>query len=304
MEKKLIKEVSRILNLIVENKIQEDSFIGSGILVTVQKQGKPKGQLTSLRPITLLNSIRKILSNITMNRIHNKTEEYIGSYKSGFRNRRSTTDIVWSHKWDIAKALTYRDVEYYILGIDLSQAFDTVDRPFLINVLEKILNNDEIIMIRKLLTNTRLKVRWNGNSTQTFFETNIGILQGDGLSPILFTIYLEAALGTFKSKVKNHIKLDHSHTNLQQLTPAKMVGYADDLDFIGRDKQQLLNLESKLKDEFSNWNLKVNTDKTELIKISKSDEAWKTSKKLGSFLDDKKDIERRKQLAQTAMSKL
>ena len=301
---KLIKEVSRILNLIVENKIQEDSFIGSGILVTVQKQGKPKEQLTSLRPITLLNSNRKILSNITMNRIRNKTEEYIGSYQSGFRNRRSTTDIVWSHKWDIAKALTYRDEEYYILGIDLSQAFDTVDRPLLINVLEKILNKDEIMMIRKLLTNTCLKVRWNGKSTQTSFETNIGIPQGDGLSPILFTIYLEAALRTFKSKVTNHIKLDHSYTNLQPLTPAKMVGYADDQDFIRKDKQQLLDLESKLKDEFSNWNLKVNTDKTELIKISKSDEAWKTSKKLAFFLDDKKDIERRKQLGQTAMSKL
>ena len=100
------------------------------------------------------------------------------------------------------------------------------------------------------------------------------------------------------------MKLDHSYTNLQPLTPAKMVEYADNLDFIGRDKQQLLNLERKLKDEFSNWNLKVNTDRTELIKISKSDEAWKTSKKLGSFLDDKKDIERRKQLAQTAMSEL
>ena len=159
-------------------------------------------------------------------------------------------------------------------------------------------------MIRKLLTNYCLKVRWNGKSTQTPFEANIGILQGDGLSPILFTIYLEAALRTFKSKVTNHIKLDHSYTNLQPLTPAKMVGYADDLDFIGRDKQQLLNLESKLKDEFSNWNLKVNIDKTELIKISKSNEAWKTSKKLDFFLDDKKDIERRKQLAQTAMSKL
>ena len=47
---KLIKKVSKILNSIVENKIQEDSFIGSGIFVTVQKQGKPKGQLTSLHP--------------------------------------------------------------------------------------------------------------------------------------------------------------------------------------------------------------------------------------------------------------
>ena len=233
-----------------------------------------------------------------MNRIRNKTEEYIGSYQSGFRNGRSTTDIVWSHKWDIAKALMYRDKEYYIRGIDLSKTLILWTEPLLL------LNNDEIMMIRKLLTNTCLKVRWNGKNTQTPFETNIGISQGDGLLPILFTIYLEAALRNFKSKVTNHIKLDHSYTNLQPLTSAKMVGYADDLDFIGRDKQQLLNLESKLKDEFSNWNFKVNTDKTELIKISKSDEAWKTSKKLGSFLDDKKDIERRKQLAQTAMSKL
>ena len=95
-------------------------------------------------------------------------------------------------------------------------------------------------MIRKLLTNTCLKVRWNHKNTQASFETNIGIPQGDGLSPILFTIYLEAALRTFKSKVTNYIKLDHSYTNLKPLTPAKMVGYADDLDFIGKDKQQLL----------------------------------------------------------------
>ena len=43
---KLIKEVSGILNLIVGNEIQEDSFIGSGILVILQKQGKSKEQLT------------------------------------------------------------------------------------------------------------------------------------------------------------------------------------------------------------------------------------------------------------------
>ena len=154
---KLIKNVSKILNLIVKNKIQEDSFIDRGILVTVQKKGEPKRQLTSLIPITLLNSIQKVLSDITMNRIRNKTK-YIGSYQSGFRNGRSTTDIVWSHKWDIAKALRYRDEEYYIL--------------------KKILNKDGIMMIRKLFANICLKVRSNGKSTQTSFETNIVISQG------------------------------------------------------------------------------------------------------------------------------
>ena len=74
----------------------------------------------------------------------------------------------------------YRNEEHYIFGINLSQAFDTVNRPLLINVLENILNKDEIMMLRKL-TNTCLKARWNGKSTQTPFETNIGIPQGDGL---------------------------------------------------------------------------------------------------------------------------
>ena len=97
-----------------------------------------------------------------------------------------------------------------ILGIDLSQAFDTMDRPFLINVLDKNLEKDEIMMIKKLLTNICLKKRWSGKSTQTPFETNRGILQVDGLSPILFTVYLEAALLAFKSKITNNIKLDHS----------------------------------------------------------------------------------------------
>ena len=59
-------------------------------------------------------------------------------------------------------------------------------------------------MIRKLLTNTCSQVKLNGKSTQTPFETGIGIPQKDGVSPILFTIYLETALRNFSSKVTNH----------------------------------------------------------------------------------------------------
>ena len=97
-----------------------------------------------------------------------------------------------------------------------------------------------------------MKVRWNGKSTQTPFETNMDSSRRWTLTHSLHNLLKSSTACTFKSKVTNHIKLDYSYTNLQPLTPAKMVGYADDLDFIGRDKQQLLNLESKLKDEFSN----------------------------------------------------
>ena len=68
-------------------------------------------------------------------------------------------------------------------------------------------------MIRKLLKKICLKVKWNGKSTQTLFKTNIGTSQGNELSPILFTVSLEAALRTLELKVTAHINLDHSYTN-------------------------------------------------------------------------------------------
>ena len=52
------------------------------------------------------------------------------------------------------------------------------------------------------------------------------------------------------------------------------------------------------------YQLKVNTDKTEYTTISKSEEGWKEVKKLGSLIDDGKDVERREQLATVALYKL
>ena len=49
---------------------------------------------------------------------------------------------------------------------------------------------------------------------------------------------------------------------------------------------------------------KVNTDKTEYTSISKSREGWKEVKKVGSLIDDDRDVERRKQLETVALYKL
>ena len=48
-------------------------------------------------------------------------------------------------------------------------------------------------LLRVLLANTKLQVHFNGISTAPV-ESNIGSPQGDGLSTILFSIYLEAAV--------------------------------------------------------------------------------------------------------------
>ena len=72
-------------------------------------------------------------------------------------------------------------------------------------------------------------------------DTNIGIPQGDGLSPVLFTTYLEAAL----REVRNNVH-------------AQDIAYADDVDFISKDGVNL-NIVEKILEK---WNLKMNPTKT------------------------------------------
>eukprot|EP00644_Phytophthora_capsici_P018804 jgi/Phyca11/537836/estExt2_fgenesh1_pg.C_PHYCAscaffold_2690001 len=58
-----------------------------------------------------------------------------------------------------------------ILGIDLSRAFDTIDRHKLLAVLESFLPEDEIRLIRLLLSKTTLSLR-SGHTTLRPFESN------------------------------------------------------------------------------------------------------------------------------------
>ena len=76
--------------------------------------------------------------------------------------------------------------ELHILGIDLSRAFDTVDRHRLLHVVSELTYDmDVVCMVMALLTQTTLQVRM-GIVEAPAFETNIGTPQGDSLSPILF----------------------------------------------------------------------------------------------------------------------
>ncbi|KAK3797961.1 hypothetical protein RRG08_018765 [Elysia crispata] len=187
----LHKSIANILNRVFEE--HETININSGELIALPKPGKPKGPPKNLRPITLLNTTRKALSIITLHRIRPHIEEYLSHSQSGFRPERSTSDVAWTHKWLAAKAKK-EDVEIKITGIDMSAAFDTIDRQILLDITERIVEEDELRIIRFLLSDTVINTRINGATKERPFVSNIGTPQGDSLSPILFSIYLENAL--------------------------------------------------------------------------------------------------------------
>ena len=284
----LTEIITNCLNECLQGHIDLD--INNSILLTLQKPGKEIGPLKNMRPISLLNSIRKVLSIVTLNRIRPKTEEFISNNQSGFRPNRSTADVAWTHKWLAAKVQKEKE-EIFITGIDFSSAFDTIKRSKLIQIINEFLEEDEIRMIRYLLSNTIVKPKINRASVETEFRSNIGTPQGDSISPILFTIYLEKALREIRAVLEVDIEPNE-------------IEYADDVDFIS--SKGYIDLD-KIIPIMEKYNLFINKDKTEYVKLFRdtdhTKEEWRNSKKVGTLIGDAEDVKRRSQLASAALNK-
>ncbi|KAK2166914.1 hypothetical protein NP493_1298g00025 [Ridgeia piscesae] len=99
-----------------------------------------------------------MFSLITLQRISDNVDDFLSPSKSGFRRGRSTADVIWGHRWLVAKCQRYKDV-IEMLGIDLSRAFDTIRREKLLSVLHSFLDTDNAQIIRLLLSETNIIVR-------------------------------------------------------------------------------------------------------------------------------------------------
>ena len=111
----IYKEIVNILNGIYE---RNDTRIklGTDILLPLPKSKKTQGPVKDLRPITLLEVIQKILSKIFMNRTEDKINKNLSQSQSAYRKSRSTTDVVWTHRWMAAKTQV-QDIAIFITGM-------------------------------------------------------------------------------------------------------------------------------------------------------------------------------------------
>ena len=179
----------KVIKSVLNECFEEQEHVRKGALSPIQNPGKPRGVLKNFRPVILLQIIRNILSNIAIRQMKDRYEEYISPSQSTYRRSRSTADIVCSHRWVIAK-IQKVDTKVNLTGIDMSSVFDTINREHLLIIIKSNFDEDVYRMIRFLFSNTTLEMRLRGAATSPF-TSNRGSLQGEGISGILFNIYLE-----------------------------------------------------------------------------------------------------------------
>ena len=86
-----------------------------------------------------------------MERIGERIDNEIPPTQAAYRKGRSTTEHVFSTKLVIERTITSRNETVYLMMYDMSKAFDSVNRTVLINNLNKILEKDEVHLLKLMI---------------------------------------------------------------------------------------------------------------------------------------------------------
>nr|VZI48828.1 unnamed protein product [Spirometra erinaceieuropaei] len=146
------------------------------------------------RGISLLNIAGKIFARILLNRLNNHLEQVLlPESQCGFRRHRGTMDMIFAARQLQEKCQEMR-THLYSTFVDLTKAFDTVNREGLWNIMQKFGCPERFTqMVRQLHDGMMARDKDNGAVSEAFAVTN-GVKQGCVLAPTLFSLMFSAML--------------------------------------------------------------------------------------------------------------
>ncbi|BHF70339.1 hypothetical protein SprV_0301338900 [Sparganum proliferum] len=146
------------------------------------------------RGISLLNIAGKIFARILLNRLNNHLEQgLLPESQCGFRRHRGTTDMIFAVR-QLQEKCQEMWTHLYSTFVDLTKAFDTVNRERLWKIMQKFGCPERFIqMVRQLYDGMMARVTDNGSVSEAFAVIN-GMKQGCVLAPTLFSLMFSAML--------------------------------------------------------------------------------------------------------------
>ena len=237
-----------------------------------------KSDPDNYRGISIISCLGKLFTALLNERLTNfiNINNILGEEQAGFRSGYSTQDHIFALHSIIDLYLNrFKRKKLYCAFIDYSKAFDLVDRSYLWSkLLSYNIKGKFMKLIYNLYQSTKACIKLN-NSISNSFDCNIGVRQGDNLSPLLFSLFIND-FETFLSDKYNGLKsikdLSAEISELEEidvLLKLFVLLYADDTIILAENPNDLQIALNALSDYCNRWKLKINIEKTKIIRFSK-----------------------------------
>ncbi|PFX25261.1 Transposon TX1 uncharacterized 149 kDa protein [Stylophora pistillata] len=141
--------------------------------------------------------IYKVAGPVTLNAFHNlaQTSNSLPQTKAqcGFRPGRSTTDMIFAVR-KVQEKCREQNMDLYAVFVDLTKAFDTVNRAALWTVLQKLVFPRKFVTLICLFHDSMTGLVLSGGEASEPFEITNGVRQGCVLAPVLFNLFFTCVL--------------------------------------------------------------------------------------------------------------
>ena len=233
-----------------------------GVIVPIYKNKGDIDSTNNYRGITLTNVLAKIFSHILLNRINKWSEkqEKINCNQFGFQKAKSTIDCIFILSSIISKVLNAGNgsKKLYCAFIDYEKAFDKVDRYLLwFKLLQEGISPRLLNILKSMYSNVKVCIKYRSRCSN-FMQSDVGLKQGDPLSPILFMFFINDIVDC----VNNAEMLDT--VDIEELTLFILL-YADDAVIFAKSAESLQSMLNDIQEYCNTWHLTINTNKTKIM---------------------------------------
>ena len=272
----LIDIIVRLFNVILNTGLVPENWC-LGAMMPLYKGKGSRSDPDNFRGITLLSCLSKLFTSILNRRLTFFLDGTgsIGEEQAGFRRGYSTTDHIFAlHA--IIQFYQSKGKQVYAAFVDYRKAFDFVDRASLWSKMLSLGINGNIL---KVICNIYSKAKScikSSKGASDFFRCNIGVRQGENLSPLLFAIFLND-FEFFLSRDTNYNGLGNLAEEFCQRLSTEdtevffrlfCLLYADDTIILAESAFELQCALNKLNEYCQLWHLNVNASKTKIVIFS------------------------------------
>ena len=249
---------------------------------TTQKKDRP--ECGNYRGISLVVHAGKILLKIIARRLSEYCERVgiLPEEKSGFRPNHSTTDVMFVIR-RLEELVWKKRILLYVCFIDLTKAYDSVDRTLLWTVFAGIgVPHNMISVIRQVHDGMRACVRLDDRVCSRSFAVEQGLRQGCVLAPLLLDIFFAAVINVASTRFKANKGIMNALVHLRNkrgaggrgkattgesvlATPLWGMLYADDARVVSRSPEKLRKIMGVIVVVCAAFGLTVSEAKTEIM---------------------------------------